>query len=319
MESRAEWTTSPVDQFRHRALLYSSEAEFLDGTVPFVRQGLTNGEPILIVLSGSQFALLRDSLGIAADEVVFADMTEVGRNPASIIPVWRRFVADHTENGGRCRGVGEPVWPQRSRAELLECMQHEYLLNRAFGGGVPWHLLCPYDAGALAPDIIAGARRTHPFLVERGIEEESREFEAPGSGSGRFSDPLPEPSERPRELRFVSGRLGELRRLVASEGRGAGLDPPRCEDLVLAVNELATNSLRFAGGGGRLRVWQQDGSLVCEVRDSGRISDPMVGRETPQASWRGGFGLWLVNQLCDLVQIRSSDQGTVVRLHQRLG
>jgi anti-sigma regulatory factor (Ser/Thr protein kinase) len=31
----------------------------------------------------------------------------------------------------------------------------------------------------------------------------------------------------------------------------------------------------------------------------------------------GGRGLWLVNQLCDLVQLRSSAAGGVVRLHMR--
>jgi hypothetical protein len=33
----------------------------------------------------------------------------------------------------------------------------------------------------------------------------------------------------------------------------------------------------------------------------------------------GGRGLWLTNQLCDLVQIRSGDAGTVVRAHVLAG
>jgi hypothetical protein len=31
-----------------------------------------------------------------------------------------------------------------------------------------------------------------------------------------------------------------------------------------------------------------------------------------------GRGLWIANQLCDLVQIRSSAAGTVVRMQMRL-
>jgi anti-sigma regulatory factor (Ser/Thr protein kinase) len=34
----------------------------------------------------------------------------------------------------------------------------------------------------------------------------------------------------------------------------------------------------------------------------------------PPLSDEGGRGLWLANQLCDLVQIRSGENGTVVRL-----
>jgi anti-sigma regulatory factor (Ser/Thr protein kinase) len=35
---------------------------------------------------------------------------------------------------------------------------------------------------------------------------------------------------------------------------------------------------------------------------------------TPAPDREGGRGLYLVNQLCDLVQVRSSDQGTTVRV-----
>ena len=35
----------------------------------------------------------------------------------------------------------------------------------------------------------------------------------------------------------------------------------------------------------------------------------------PPIEQYGGRGLWIVNQLCDLVQIRSAPSGTVVRVH----
>ena len=60
---------------------------------------------------------------------------------------------------------------------------------------------------------------------------------------------------------------------------------------------------------------RKPGALVVEVRDAGRIADPLVGRQLPSWDAVGGRGLWLANQLCDLVQIRSSDTGTVVRIH----
>jgi hypothetical protein len=44
-----------------------------------------------------------------------------------------------------------------------------------------------------------------------------------------------------------------------------------------------------------------------------------VGRTPPSPDQRAGRGLWLANQLCDLVQIRSTEAGTVVRLHMRGG
>jgi hypothetical protein len=66
-----------------------------------------------------------------------------------------------------------------------------------------------------------------------------------------------------------------------------------------------------------LRIWQDDGTLVCEVEDRGLIADPLVDRRRPDPEQSGRRGLWMANQVCDLVQIRAAGAGTVVRLHLR--
>ena len=86
---------------------------------------------------------------------------------------------------------------------------------------------------------------------------------------------------------------------------------------MLAVNEVATNSVRHGGGRGRLRAWQERDVLICEVRDGGRLDDPLVGRRRPTGAQIGGYGLWLANQVCDLVQLRSRADGCAVRVHMR--
>ena len=88
---------------------------------------------------------------------------------------------------------------------------------------------------------------------------------------------------------------------------------------MLAVNELATNSVRYGGGRGEMLLWREGRMLLCEIRDEGHITDPLVGRSRPTPEANNGRGLWLANQLCDLVQIRSSPQGSSVRVHKELG
>jgi anti-sigma regulatory factor (Ser/Thr protein kinase) len=44
------------------------------------------------------------------------------------------------------------------------------------------------------------------------------------------------------------------------------------------------------------------------------VADPLAGRLTPAHDQEGGRGLYLVHQLCDLVQLRSSPSGTTVRV-----
>ena len=304
-----------AETFRHEALLYAGEVDFLTGVLPFIREGIAADEPVLVVVSAAKIGLLRSALGGQADRVAFADMADVGANPARIIPAWRDFVAGHDVARRRARGVGEPIWAGRKPVELIECQRHESLLNLAFGGAPAWWLLCPYDTSSLQAPVLEEAERSHPFVSESGLARRSGTYYGLEHAAAPFAAPLPEPADPPAELAFGSGALAGLRELVSRAATAAGLDRDRTADLVLAVDEVATNSLRHGGGRGSLRIWQDADALVCEVRDAGRIEDPMAGRRRPALDRDGGRGLWLVNQLCDLVQLRSFPSGAVVRLH----
>jgi anti-sigma regulatory factor (Ser/Thr protein kinase) len=310
--------TQAVDEFRHEALLYAGMADFLAGTVPFVRGGLEAGEPVLVVESASKIALLRAELGPDASSVVFADMAEVGSNPARIIPAWRDFVDSHAADGRRMRGIGEPIWNGRSHLELIECQRHESLLNTAFATGDPWWLLCPYDTEALDPAVIDEARCSHPYVTDGHIFHRSNDYRGLDACGAPFDVPLPEPGSNFRQLAFDANGLGEVRGLVGSFASDAGLTSLRTANLVLAVNEVATNSVIHGGGKGLFRIWRDAGALSCEVRDSGRIDKPLVDRELSAADAYGSRGLWLANQLCDLIQIRRLPEGSAVRLHMWL-
>jgi anti-sigma regulatory factor (Ser/Thr protein kinase) len=112
--------------------------------------------------------------------------------------------------------------------------------------------------------------------------------------------------------------LRPVRNFVASRARGAGLAPPRISDLVLAASELAGNTLRHTGSGGTVQVWRTGEEIICQVTDTGQITDPLAWHRAPSDELLGGNGLWLVNQVCDLVQARTSQAGTTARLHMRL-
>jgi anti-sigma regulatory factor (Ser/Thr protein kinase) len=132
-----------------------------------------------------------------------------------------------------------------------------------------------------------------------------------------FAEALPDPPADATEIAFQGETLIALREVVAARAVDARLEMFRAGDLVLAVNELATNSVRHGGGNGVLRMWQDAHALVCEVRGAGRIDDPLAGRRRPASGQSSGNGLWLVNQVCDLVQVRCFAHGVVVRLHMR--
>jgi anti-sigma regulatory factor (Ser/Thr protein kinase) len=242
-------------------------------------------------------------------------MDEIGRNPACIIPVWREFLRE--AGSGPVVGVGEPVWPGRSDAELVECSRHESLLNLAFDGGRPWLLLCPYDAAVLDTEVLHEACRNHPRLARGNESWASDDYTGPRAVLTR-PDTLPAPRHQIVEVPFAEGDLAPLRALVTAMARGAGFAGERLGDIVLAANELVANTVRHGGGHGVLRIWTEDDTFFCEVADGGKIADPLAGRSRPSHRSSSGRGLWMVNHLCDLVQVRSTKEGSVVRLHMSL-
>jgi anti-sigma regulatory factor (Ser/Thr protein kinase) len=303
--------------FAHEALLYGGDHDFLDGAMPFVQEAVEAGEPTLLVLSADKLDSIKAELNGDGQRVFFADMAQVGENPARIIPAWRRFVDAHGAESRPVRGIGEPIGRSRSPDELVECQRHEALLNLAFSREPSFRLLCPYDTESLPEAVIEEAERTHPVVVEDGVRRSSAAYRGTATISAPFAEPLPAPPASVQELRFDANTLRDVRQLITARAAEAGFDTPRANDLVLAVNEVATNSIRHGGGSGTLRVWMGTRWLVCEVEDRGWLDDPLAGREEPAGEQNGGRGLWIANQLCELVQVRTFASRTVVRLHAR--
>jgi anti-sigma regulatory factor (Ser/Thr protein kinase) len=309
----------PTAGFRHEALFYSGEEEFVAAAAAFIRAARADDAATLVVVSARKIERLCEELGDEADDVRFADMVDVGSNPARIIPAWREFVDEHGGTGRPLRGIGEPIWAGRGDAEVVECQHHESLLNLAFADVPDFELLCPYDTEVLDRAVLDEACCSHPVVVDRGGRRVSDSCRPLDEVAAPFDAPLPAPPARPHELAFDHQSLAAVRSFVSVHASVAGMGELGAEDIALAVHELATNSLRHGGGRGVVRLWTQDGSLVCEVADRGSFRPrPLVGRERPHEAQIGGFGVWLANQLCDLVQLRAGPEGTVVRAHMRL-
>jgi anti-sigma regulatory factor (Ser/Thr protein kinase) len=165
--------------------------------------------------------------------------------------------------------------------------------------------------------VVEEAHRSHPHLVEDGVERPSDACRDLASVAAPFDVPLPEPPHGTEELPFEPGTLTAVRGYVARQAARAGLPEGRAWDLVLAAGEIAANSVRYGGGRGIARAWTEDATVLVEISDGGRIADPLAGRHRPVEAQVGGWGMWLANQLCDLVQVRAFAGGTVVRLHTR--
>jgi anti-sigma regulatory factor (Ser/Thr protein kinase) len=304
---------APAAGFSHCALIYRDPADCLAAVLAFVKDGLARDEPVSIAVSGPTSLLLRRAVGDATPGLEFRDMTELGRNPGRILSAAGDFAASH--RGQPVRWVAEPLWPGRSAAEVTEAIRCEALLNLALQEA-PVSVFCLYDLMRLTPAMTASAEQTHPVVSADGRTQANADYLGPGILPPGCDSPLPPPPGDAVELRYARD-LRPVRELVAEQATAAGLSRGRSADLMIAVSEVGANTLKHTGNGGQLLIWRTADEIVCQLHDQGTISDPLAGRRRPGKA-SSGYGLWVVNQICDLVELRSAPANTVLRLHMRL-
>jgi hypothetical protein len=136
------------------------------------------------------------------------------------------------------------------------------------------------------------------------------------------------------DLGLDLGTLETARARMRACASHAGFPEDQAEDVVLAVHELAANTVRHGGGVGRLRVWNIAGTLHCQVDDGDLLTS--AGQEnnhdgnaaTKPEGFPGqatvnslpcepGRGLWVVQQIADQMQSLSGPAGTSVLIKVR--
>ena len=295
------------DTYRHECLLYAGTGGFLAAVVPFVIDGLARQEPVLVAVAEPRLSALRAALSGDAERVIFADMAELGHNPALIIPAWREFIDRHGGAGQPVRGIGEPIWATRRPDVIAEAQFHEALLNVAVSPDTPLWLLCPYDTAALDDQVVDEATRSHPVIVQGEIYRGSTSYGGAAYVEQLFGSPLPPPRGEVTTIAFDPREHDHVADILTFAGR-AGLRIDRAVKFAAAIDQVAAATTDMD-----IRVWSERGAVVCEVSDPDTVPDPMIGRGAGPRTVRDR-AIRVANDLCDLVQVRSGWAGTATRI-----
>lgn len=301
----------------HQAFVYSSAEELVGVTAPFLREGLADGDSLLVATARANLAPLREALGADADRVEMHDTEEWHPRPADRLNAVRRLV-EGLEPGVGLRLLGEPVWTG-SEAVLREWARYESVINVALAAA-PLRFVCLYDRSRLGPGVLSHACCTHPELVgPDGEARPSDDFVAPDAFLRRLalgSDAAP--GTEVHDVVF-DGDHHTFRAALADRARAGGLDGARSDEFVIAANEVSSNAVVHGEPPVRARTWTADRELVCEISDAGPgLDDPFAGWSTADRPEPGGWGLALSRRLCDALEIVPDDHGTRVYLHMSL-
>jgi anti-sigma regulatory factor (Ser/Thr protein kinase) len=119
---------------------------------------------------------------------------------------------------------------------------------------------------------------------------------------------------------FDAGSLYRLRAAVAAHLTGLGLPLYQANDIVIAVHELASNTVRHGAGHGQLTIRSLDGTIICEISEAAvaRRTDArppaVAGLDGLPWAVESGHGLWLVGEVADQLTVRRDSEGVTATI-----
>lgn len=306
-------TSVPV-RLQHVAGFFAAREHLLRQLVPLVESALQRGEPVAVAVSPPTEAALHAAVGNPPGLIVLPRPAEPYAESAQTVAADRaRELRELTASAGPATMVSEH-WSVLDGADGTFWTELDAALNVALAD-LPIELFCFFPEMPLHQAILDGALRNHPLLLGDGALRHNREHQSPRDVLAERPAAAPMLLGAPEvQLTFGAWQLGEVRDAVEKVLLAADYSSSRAEDVVLAVNEVATNAVEHGAGEARMCLWAGIEGFVCEIHDSGALRDPLPGLQAPHPSEPRGRGVWIARQLCDSLHVWADGRGTHVRM-----
>ncbi|MBA3907431.1 MAG: ATP-binding protein [Pseudonocardiales bacterium] len=309
--------TSPPEaiRLRHSVCFYDSEPELMGQLVSVAAAAVDAGEPLALALRPTTERALRAAVDFPTDVLGLArpDGPD-GPSGQTLAARWARELRELTASGRRHVTVVAEHWGAFDGADGGFWTELDAAANIALSD-LPVSMTCFYPAFPLHGSVLDGALRNHRAVLRKGLLRANDAYLAPLDVLLSTPAPAPLVLGPPDQRRsFGAWALNEVRDTVESAMLVSGFGRDRAEDVVLAVNEIATNAVEHGTGDAELLLWTDADGFVVEVNDRGVLRNPLPGLVAPHPAEPRGRGVWIARQLCDSLHVWSDGDGTHVRL-----
>ena len=294
--------------FAHEGFAFTTDDELLQRVLPFVAEGFSRDEPVLVVAGERVRTLLAEELGFDLRRLAtFAPAETWWRGGHGTLHAYDRDLRALHASAPSWRLAAEPVW--LGHDDGREWSRFEAVANLCYAQ-MPYYSLCLHDRQRLDEPVLDAVARSHPLTWNGAAPVPGKAYQDP-----RGFLRAVQPSWQPRPGHAVAGIVtsaAEARAELA--GAVAGPWAPRVDDVVLATHELVVNGLRVAPFA-EVAYWTDGETLVVEVVDGGPgLPDDTLGYVPPADDVLSGRGMWLAWCLADDAAIGSPPDGTAIRL-----
>lgn len=310
-----------TDRFRHLAVIHRSVDELLDVFAPMLVAATARGDHLRAAVDDPLSRAIRERLGAAARGIVFGEPGRpysysgqttaarradrlrdlVGGSRGAIVLTDHSILAGHT-------------------ATQVSASDHRSVVDASSNlalSGLPVTLICAFDIRHATETTEHGLYWNHPELIDGTTIRPNPRYRAPEDVLAATPVPPAPPLGPPiHELPFANGTtaLRDIRAWTRHHGQAADLHPARIDGLVMAINELVSNSIEHGGGHGTLSWWTRPGRVVAQIHDPGHMSTTTPGLRRPDPLAPRGRGIWLTRQVSDILHLWTTPKGSYARL-----
>jgi anti-sigma regulatory factor (Ser/Thr protein kinase) len=304
--------------YRHAALFFDSDEDFLAKALPFLEEGLSAGEAGLVVCQEPHNALLAEALPDDA-HVLVLPREAVYTRAAHVGVAYERLAHRLLAEGARgTRLVSEPAYGREPQA--WETWADFESVSNVTLSALRLSSVCGYDVRRLSAAMLHDIERSHPQVLTEDGPVPSGAYVAPSDLLGT-GPPRPDPLEATApslDLAGITDRTGVAR----ARGQVRAVVDAACPDTLVgeeftgAVAEVVTNAFHYGGPPVHVRLWTSPTRLLCTVTDCGTGADLLFAGYSRGDidDERTRAGLWLARQSCDRLDAYPTAGGFTVRL-----